>query len=69
VIIVINYFKIFRQSRIQDSSLTLEDAKKDTMSKSYNRSKRMEKCSFDSDFMNSSQSVKFALAGNHIIFN
>lgn len=48
------------RNRVQNSSINLEDSKKgDSLNKSYNRTKRFEKGSFDSDVLNSSQSIKF----------
>ena len=47
---------MFRKSRIPDSSITLDDFKKQN---EHNRTKQFDKNSFDSDMMNTSQSIKF----------
>lgn len=43
--------------------MSTENNAKALQSKSYNKTKRFEKESFDSDFMNSSQSIKFGVSG------
>ena len=41
----------------------LDSTVKTTLNKSFNRTKRLDKYSFDSDIMNSSQSIKFGMNG------
>ena len=47
---------MYRKSRIPDSSITLDDLKKQN---EYNRNKQFDKSSFDSDILNTSQSIRF----------
>ena len=54
----------YRKNRLQDSHVSIENNSKAVLSKSYNKTKRFEKESFDSEFLNSSQSIKFGASGS-----
>ncbi|CAI2383021.1 unnamed protein product [Moneuplotes crassus] len=55
-----------RKSFMKEPINRLDSSAKSTLNKSFNRTKRLDKYSFDSDIMNSSQSIKFGINGGSL---